>query len=102
MMTRRGLPTIGFLLGLALAFAIAAPGQTTSGSISGTVTDSTGQVVPASAVLLINESTGEERRTATNEAGFFVFTALPPGPYTVKVEFKGFKSYESKNNIVVA
>src|SRR5439155_18683167 len=88
--------------GLAMAFSMLAPAQTSTGSITGTVADSAGQVIPAAAVTLINERTGEERNATTNDVGDFVFPALVPGPYTIKINSKGFRPLESKGNNVLS
>jgi hypothetical protein len=76
--------------------------QTTSGSISGTVVDAQDQVVPGADVIVTNEQTQEVRRTITNEVGLFMFPALVPGPYTVRVELAGFRPIERRSNMVLA
>jgi len=76
--------------------------QTTSGSMSGSVLDAQGQVVPGADVVITNENTGEVRRAVTNEIGDFIFSALPSGPYTVRAELSGFKPFEIKGNQVQA
>jgi hypothetical protein len=78
--------------------ALAGWGQTVSGSILGTVSDSTGNVIAGASVKLISERTGEERTTATNETGDFLFPALQPGAYTVVVEQAGFKPLRKTGN----
>lgn len=83
-------------------FAVSAFAQSTSGSMSGTVVDESNQVVAAATVTILNESSGEERKGTTNEAGAFVFSALLPGPYTIKVEMQGFKPLEVKGRVVLA
>jgi hypothetical protein len=74
--------------------------QTTSGSMSGSVVDTSDRVVPGADVTIVHEQTGEERRTITNEAGDFTFPGLAPGPYTIRVGLSGFKPLEQKNNVV--
>jgi hypothetical protein len=86
------------LVVLMLAVNVAA--QTVSGSMSGTVLDSSGQVVPGADVTLVHEKSGEERRTVTNEVGDFILPGLAPGPYTIRVTLAGFKPLEVKANIV--
>lgn len=76
--------------------------QTISGSIVGTVVDSSGNVIPAAAVKLVSERTGEERTAATNETGDFSFPALQPGIYTVQVEVSGFKPLKKTGNVLSA
>lgn len=76
--------------------------QTISGSISGTVIDSSGNIIPSAPVKVISERTGEERSASTNETGDFVFPALQPGSYTVVVEVAGFKPLRKTGNALSA
>ena len=90
------------LVAVSVLFAVNASAQTTTGSMSGTVVDSTGQVLPGATVTIVHERTGEQRVGTTNEVGLFAFAALMPGPYTVRAELAGFRQIEVKNNIVLA
>ena len=64
-----------------------------TGSISGTVTDTTGAVIKGATVTLTNTDRGAVERTlTTNSAGFYTATALPLGTYSVKITDAGFKS----------
>ena len=64
-----------------------------SGSISGTVTDSTGAVIVGAEVTVRNTDRGEDIRVLkTNSAGFYTAGSLPLGKYTVKLSAKGFKT----------
>ncbi len=72
--------------------------QSDTASISGFVKDQTGSVVPNASVVLKNEATLFERRTTTNETGYYIVTTLPPGFYTLTVEAPGFKKYEKTKN----
>ena len=65
-----------------------------SGSISGNVIDASKQVVPGALVTLIDEQTAATRTTSTGDGGRFVFSAIQPGRYTVKVELAGFSTAE--------
>ena len=76
--------------------------QTTSGSITGSVVDASGNVIPAAVVKLLSERTGEERSATSNETGDFTFPALQPGAYTVSVEVTGFRLYRKTGNILSA
>src|SRR5437867_2364273 len=71
------------VIALTVLFAIAGPAQQ-SGSLTGTVTDPSGQVVPGAVVKLTSEVNGQERETIANETGDFAFTALVPGAYTIR------------------
>ncbi len=80
---------------------VAASAQTTTGSISGTVVDPQGQVVPGATVTVMHEGTNETRVTTTDtERGTFQVTSLAPGTYTVRVELQGFGTFERKGVVV--
>jgi hypothetical protein len=95
-----GIPKKLFLqVGLVLILALSVYAQVGStGSVSGTVTDPGGGVVPNATVKLTSELNGDARSTKTSETGAFFFGALTPGPYTVRVDATGFRSREQKNN----
>jgi hypothetical protein len=76
--------------------------QSVTGSISGTVTDPSGNVIPGATVTLINEQTNSTRNLATNDEGRFNFAALQPGIYTLKVERQGFQTSERRGTVVSA
>jgi hypothetical protein len=65
-------------------------GQNISGSILGTVKDSSGAMVASAPVTITNQNTGIEMKTQTSVAGEYVVPNLPPGVYTVRVESTGF------------
>jgi Carboxypeptidase regulatory-like domain len=85
---------ISLILAVLLSLTVFAAAQdATTGSISGTVTDSTGAVIKNATVTLTNTDRGEIiRAVPTNSAGFFTATSLPLGTYSVKVEDAGFKT----------
>lgn len=74
--------------------------QVTSGSITGSVVDPVGAVVPSATVVVKNNATGTERSTMTNANGQFNVTALEPGTYMVSVEGTGFKRTVAPNIVV--
>jgi hypothetical protein len=76
--------------------AVAGQAQdSTTGSISGTVTDVSGAAIKGAQVKLINTDRGEVIRTlTTSAAGFYTGTSLPLGTYSVKVTDGGFKTAE--------
>src|SRR5229473_3800978 len=63
------------------------------GTITGTVTDSTAQVVPNAELVILNEGTGIPTTTKTGDAGTYTIPLLSIGNYTLKVSIPGFKSY---------
>ena len=73
---------------------VLAQSQAANGSIEGTVTDSSGGVLPGVTVTVTNTETGAARSVVTNEAGLFRAPLLPLGTYTVVAELEGFKKYE--------
>jgi hypothetical protein len=85
---------------MVLLLAVNVPAQTVTGSMSGTVVDATGQVIPGADVTVVHENSGEERITVTSEVGNFIFPGLTPGPYTIRVSLAGFRPLEVKANIV--
>jgi carboxypeptidase family protein len=62
-------------------------------SISGTVTDQSGAIVPGCTVTATNVETGVSTTQTTNAQGFYSFQSLALGKYSVKAEQTGFKSY---------
>ncbi len=64
-----------------------------SGSVSGTVTDTTGAVIPGVTVTIVNEVSGLNRKTVTDAAGHYQFTNLPLNPYHVSYSLTGFAAY---------
>ncbi len=87
-------------IGLAALLAVSAFAQ--SSSITGTIADPTGKVIPGATVTLTYELNGEVRSAATDENGDFAFTALGAGAYTIRVEARGFRPMERKGNNVLA
>lgn len=73
-------------------FAIPARAQTTTATVRGTVTDSSGAVLPGVTVTLTNADTGLVRVNTTNALGEYVVPSLPAGPYTIAVELAGFQT----------
>jgi Carboxypeptidase regulatory-like domain len=79
------------LVGLAIFMAqVAIQAQTTTGSLSGTITDPSSAVVPGATVTVVNTATGAERSAIASSEGTFDFQALQPGTYRITVEAKGF------------
>lgn len=66
--------------------------QQTTGDIIGTVTDSTGGIVPKATVTLTSLDTGEVRVAQTTQTGDYVFNLLKPGQYSITIESPGYKS----------
>jgi hypothetical protein len=91
---------VGLVLMIITAFTVLTFGQSTSGTISGVVKDSTGAPVPDAAVTVTNPSTNYTRQLTTNNEGTFSAPQTPPGTYTITVEKSGFKKLE-KTEVVL-
>jgi hypothetical protein len=65
--------------------------QTTTGEISGRITDNSGAIIRGAEVVAVNEDTGVERKTVSNDEGYYSFTFLPLGTYSVGATSPGFK-----------
>ncbi len=88
------------LYGLALAYSLTflSPvlvGQTTTGTITGTVTDPSGAVVPQVTVTVVNPAEGSGRDVKTTNAGVFTAPNLTIGVYRVRVNSPGFAAFET-------
>ena len=91
---------IPVLTALLLLFSFASTNsfaQITTGSITGTVFDQTGAVLPGVSLKLMNVGTGETQTQTTGTAGEYRFTYLPVGQYTLRAELKGFATAERKD-----
>jgi hypothetical protein len=66
----------------------------TGGSVSGTVKDASGAVVPGASVSINNLDTGVGIRLMTNGRGFYSFPEVPVGSYTLTIEKTGFRPYQ--------
>ncbi len=73
------------------------------GAIGGTLSDSSGAVLPGVAVTLVSPGTiGGNQEVVTNERGSYQFTRLVPGRYGVKAELSGFRRAVQDDIVVVA
>ena len=84
---------VAVLLGLPLRILA----QTTAATLSGTITDQRGALVPGVAVTITNEDTGVSVATKTNGAGIYSAPGLNPGHYRVVVERQGFKQVDVRD-----
>jgi len=81
------------LLSIVLGCGGPAFSQSSTGSISGTVTDQNNAVVQGATVLAKNTATRSPRSVVTNSSGLYRLTGLPPGPYEISIEAEGFKTF---------
>src|SRR5437899_2337617 len=79
---------------LALFLAAPRPGSAqATGTISGTVRDSSGAVVPGAKITATNEGTNLTRSVEADDAGQYIVPQLPVGAYQVRVDKAGFASF---------
>ena len=74
--------------------------QTTSATLTGTITDPTGAAIPGAHLVLHNEGTGADRQIDSNGSGEYTLSALPPGAYTLNVTGQGFSNYQQKGIVL--
>lgn len=83
------------------AFAMVGLGQTSRGTVSGTVRDQNGAVVPGAQVVLVSGATAQERSAVTSGEGFYRFDAVDLGEYSLRFSGQGFGTV-TKSGIAVS
>ncbi len=68
--------------------------QVGAGSLSGTVVDASGAVVPGARAVLHNDGSGADRSVSSGNGGAFTFAAIPAGDYTLNITRQGFETYQ--------
>ncbi len=68
--------------------------QTSTGTITGTITDSSGALVPSARITITNTGTSAKAEVTTGDSGNYTVPQLKPGAYIVSVAAAGFKSFE--------
>jgi hypothetical protein len=76
--------------------------QTTFATITGTITDPTGSVIPGAEVVVTNSQTGVETKTQSNESGVYTVAQLREGAYSLRVTSPGFRDFVAQDIILVA
>ena len=85
-----------FVVLLFVFFPTSSQAQSTyTAQLRGTVKDSTGAVVPKVTITITNPATQVSETVATDEVGRYIFTALKPASYTIKVEALGIQNHRS-------
>lgn len=90
-------PALVALIGVACRLSA----QQTGGTFTGTVTDPSDSVVPSAAATLIRLDSGNTRVTRTNSAGYFTFSFVPAGEYTLVIDATGFQLWK-RSGIVIS
>jgi len=94
--TGKAISVLGATLGV-LLFSVSLFSQSSSGRILGTITDQSGGVIAGATVTVLDQDRGVTRTLTTDEAGAYNAPNLTPGPYTVRIEAKGFQTIERKD-----
>lgn len=90
----------GFLLCLITGFPTRLYSQAYTATLEGVVTDSSSAVMPGTKVEITNVATNVKQTKQTNDRGIYYFPFLPPGPYRLRVEARGFKAFERTDIIL--
>src|SRR5687768_679518 len=85
---------------LSLTSTMAFAQGSTTATIRGTVQDPSGGILPGVAVTATNTSTRAAQTAVTDDRGQYFFAGLFPGPYDLKAELSGFKTYEQKGIVL--
>ncbi|HUA21791.1 MAG TPA: TonB-dependent receptor [Bryobacteraceae bacterium] len=85
---------------LFLICTLSAFGQGAGGTITGTVTDPTGAVVPNASIQVTNTATGAIYKIGTSNTGNYTLANVPVGTYALTVDAQGFKKFERPNLLV--
>src|SRR5438309_7351328 len=92
---RRSFIALLILTGLLVAWNPSLMAQTAgTGALTGTVTDSSGAVIPNATVTATSVDTGQARTATTGADGSYTISLLPPSKYKVRFEASGFKPVE--------
>jgi len=91
---------LGCLVAVGLCGRLCLAQLSTSATITGTVTDASGAVVPGASITVTNQGTGVLSSTLANADGSFAVPGLTPGTYSVKVTKQGFDTF-AENGITL-
>ena len=92
-LSRRFVVLLGLITLLSVNLAHA---QVTTATLVGLVNDTSGAIVPGATVLATHQGTGVPREAITDARGEFVLSALPTGPYAIRISLPGFKTYTNE------
>lgn len=99
-MTSSKLQTLLFSVVLILTTSLSLHGQSTYGTVDGSVTDPSGAAVADAKVTLTNTGTQEKRTQTTGGEGGYQFVNVIPGVYRIDIEKSGFKHFGHTNVVV--
>lgn len=85
-------PRITLAIVGSVMFAFPLLGQSPNGNINGLVLDPSNRLIVGAEIVAVNDVTGVQYTTQTNNEGVYVLPNLPPGPYRIQVSKTGFKT----------
>jgi len=91
---------LGTVVGVLLLISVPLFSQSNASRIVGTVTDQTGGSIAGATVTILDTQRGTSRTLTTDDVGAYNAPNLLAGAYTVKVEFKGFRTVERQNVVL--
>src|SRR5207249_7184517 len=98
---RHWIPSVAPIFVVASLFPPSMAAQATyTAELRGTVTDASGALVPGATVTATNDETKVLQTRKTDEAGRYLFNAMPPASYTIRVEASGFKTLVRPNVVL--
>lgn len=97
---RPGCALLACIVCLAVVPVLPLHAQSTTGAVSGTITDSSGASVVGAQVSAVNLDTHESRTASSNESGNYVFPALVPGRYEILCVYTGFASQRQTGVVI--
>ena len=99
-MTSKNIHTIVLGLVTVAFFAVTGHAQLITGAVTGSVSDTSGAIVPGADIQLVNVDTSDTRTAVSNELGNFTFLQLPLGTYRLEASLGGFKAFRRAGIIV--
>ncbi|HXW08139.1 MAG TPA: TonB-dependent receptor [Vicinamibacterales bacterium] len=85
------------VLGLITATPADVRGQAVTGTLLGNITDSSGAAVPGATVTATEVQTSISRTAVSNDTGYYIFSSLVNGTYTISAELQGFRRVLRQN-----
>jgi len=101
-LVRRAVAGLVVAAGLVLAGITPLHAQTTTASVSGTVKDAQGAVLPGATVTITSDSQGTEQTVVSDAVGLFYFAVVRPDTYTMKISLAGFQTLQKTKVLVNA
>src|ERR1051325_10266164 len=88
------------LLALLLCLFVSVSAQSATATLSGTIEDERGGLIPGVTVSLTNKDTQLGREATTSDQGYFVIPLVPPGSYTLRAQAQGFAPIQFPNIVL--